>query len=69
MLRKIVGTPPACGGCRARIRARQYCTRSKSRSGAQENANSFKAVFPSPDNFKYRDRWYVLNVSAGAAAE
>ena len=39
------------------------------------NSTSFKtpeelkAVFPSLDNFNYRDRWYVLNVSAGAAAE
>ena len=38
-------------------------------STSLKTPEELKAEFPSPDNFKYRDRCYVLNVSVGTAAE
>ena len=32
------------------------------RSASFKTPEEFKSVFPSLDNFKYKDRWYVLDV-------
>lgn len=32
------------------------------RNGTFSNPNELKSIFPSLDNFKYKDRWWVINI-------
>jgi len=33
------------------------------KNGTFENPEALRRVFPSLDNFKYRDRWWVIDIS------
>ena len=32
------------------------------RNGTFSNPNELKSIFPSLDNFKYKDKWWVINI-------